>query len=288
MAGSITLIGDLGMVAYHERDDQVAYDLLEESLRLSRQHGLKDRVAEALNRLGDLARLAGDGKGARKRYEESLTIWRELHGNPGIASALHKLGQVSRVYGDLVVAHERFTESLTLQRDSGNRQGVAECLAGLAGVSLDAGELELAARLLGASAAALEAIGAPLAPADQVVVAADIASGRLRLGEAAWEVAWSEGQTVPLAQLVEEALASSPPATSPRSGNSSQTALLSRREQEVAALVARGLTNRVIAENLTIGERTVETHVSHILAKLDFTSRAQIVAWANQQKPTTD
>ena len=288
MAGSITLIGDLGMVAYHERDDQLAHDLLEESLRLSRQHGLKDRVAEALNRLGDLARLAGDGKGARKRYEESLTIWRELHGNPGIASALHKLGQVSRVYGDLVVAHERFTESLTLQRDSGNRQGVAECLAGLAGVSLDAGELELAARLLGASAAALEAIGAPLAPADQVVVAADIASGRLRLGEAAWEVAWSEGQTVPLAQLVEETLTSSPPVTSPRSGNSSQTALLSRREQEVAALVARGLTNRAIAENLTIGERTVETHVSHILAKLDFTSRAQIVAWANQQEPTTD
>jgi predicted ATPase/DNA-binding CsgD family transcriptional regulator len=288
VAGSITLIGDLGMVAYHERDDRRARDLLEESLRLSRQRGLKDRVAEGLNRLGDLARLAGDGKGARKRHEESLAIWRELHGDPGIASALHKLGQVSRIHGDLVGAHERFTESLALQRDSGNRQGIAECLAGLAGVALDAGEPQRAAHLLGASAAALEAIGAPLAPADQVMVTADVASGRIRLGETAWETAWTEGQTVPLAQLVEEALASSPPVTSPRSGNSGQATPLSRREQEVAALVARGLTNRAIAESLVIGERTVETHISHILAKLGFTSRAQIVAWANQRESATD
>jgi DNA-binding NarL/FixJ family response regulator len=57
-------------------------------------------------------------------------------------------------------------------------------------------------------------------------------------------------------------------------------ALLSRREREVAALVARGLTNREIARALVLSERTAENHVQHILTKLGFGSRAQIAAWA--------
>jgi DNA-binding CsgD family transcriptional regulator len=56
--------------------------------------------------------------------------------------------------------------------------------------------------------------------------------------------------------------------------------LLSRREREVAALVARGLTNREIARNLFLSERTAENHVQHILTKLGFGTRAQIAAWA--------
>ena len=55
---------------------------------------------------------------------------------------------------------------------------------------------------------------------------------------------------------------------------------LSRREREVAALVARGLTNREIARSLFLSERTAENHVQHILTKLGFGSRAQIAAWA--------
>ncbi|MFI5275984.1 MAG: tetratricopeptide repeat protein [Ktedonobacterales bacterium] len=280
---SATLTGDLGMVAYHERDDLRARALFEESLTLSRQLRLTDRVAEALNRLGDLARLDGDGQGARKRYEESLALWQELHGAPGIASALHKLGQVSRGQGDLMAAYTRFIASLTQQHDLGNRQGIAECFAGLAGVALDSGEAERAARLLGASAALLETIGAPLSPVDQVIVAADIASGRIQLGEAAWEMAWAEGEQWLLEQAVDEALRTTHPGAPPSEVGHDPSALLSRREREVAALVARGLANRAIAEQLIIGERTVETHVSHILAKLGFTSRAQIVAWASQR-----
>jgi non-specific serine/threonine protein kinase len=55
---------------------------------------------------------------------------------------------------------------------------------------------------------------------------------------------------------------------------------LSRRECEVATLIARGLTNRAIAEQLVIAERTAETHVSNILSKLGLDTRAQIAAWA--------
>lgn len=62
-----------------------------------------------------------------------------------------------------------------------------------------------------------------------------------------------------------------------------QTAL-SDREWEVAMLVARGLSNRQIAAQLIVSERTVDTHVSHILRKLSLASRAQIAAWAVQHR----
>jgi DNA-binding CsgD family transcriptional regulator len=66
-------------------------------------------------------------------------------------------------------------------------------------------------------------------------------------------------------------------------GDPSRTGVLSAREDEVARLVADGLTNREIGQRLFISERTAQNHVQHILAKLDFTSRAQIAAWVTAQ-----
>jgi DNA-binding CsgD family transcriptional regulator len=54
---------------------------------------------------------------------------------------------------------------------------------------------------------------------------------------------------------------------------------LTLREREVAALVAEGRTNQQIADQLIFTESTARKHVEHILAKLGFSSRAQIVAW---------
>ncbi|HEU0000735.1 MAG TPA: AAA family ATPase [Ktedonobacteraceae bacterium] len=62
---------------------------------------------------------------------------------------------------------------------------------------------------------------------------------------------------------------------------------LSAREREVAALVARGKSNREIATALVVSERTAEAHVSNILGKLGFTTRAQIAAWAVEKGLTT-
>jgi len=60
---------------------------------------------------------------------------------------------------------------------------------------------------------------------------------------------------------------------------------LSRREREVAKLVAEGLTNRQIAKRLFIAERTAEGHVEQIRNKLGFTSRSQIAAWVASSPP---
>lgn len=60
---------------------------------------------------------------------------------------------------------------------------------------------------------------------------------------------------------------------------------LTQRERQVANLVARGCSNRQIALELVVSERTVDTHVSHILHKLELTSRAQIAAWVVERQP---
>src|SRR5258707_7837475 len=64
------------------------------------------------------------------------------------------------------------------------------------------------------------------------------------------------------------------------------TITLSRREQEVAALVAAGLSNRQIAQRLFIAARTAEYHVEQIRTKLAYRSRVQIAGWVRDQKPS--
>lgn len=61
---------------------------------------------------------------------------------------------------------------------------------------------------------------------------------------------------------------------------------LTPRENEIAVLVARGRTNRQIADELVISKQTADRHVSNILGKLDFTSRAQLAAWVVERGNT--
>jgi DNA-binding CsgD family transcriptional regulator/Flp pilus assembly protein TadD len=58
---------------------------------------------------------------------------------------------------------------------------------------------------------------------------------------------------------------------------------LTAKERQVAALIAQGKSNKEIAQVLVVSHRTVETHVSNILAKLYLSSRAQIAVWAAEQ-----
>jgi DNA-binding NarL/FixJ family response regulator len=62
-------------------------------------------------------------------------------------------------------------------------------------------------------------------------------------------------------------------------GSAGVPSALTPREREVAAMIARGLTNRGIADELVISQATVARHVANILTKLGFSSRAQVAAW---------
>jgi DNA-binding NarL/FixJ family response regulator len=69
-------------------------------------------------------------------------------------------------------------------------------------------------------------------------------------------------------------------ATSTPPGSHRPTNRLTRRERDVATLVARGLTDRQIAEELVITEGTVGVHLNNIFTKLDLHARAQLAVWA--------
>jgi non-specific serine/threonine protein kinase len=160
-------------------------------------------------------------------------------------------------------------------------------LGGLARAVCPRGEYGRAARLFGAAEAFEETLGGGSAEwwADQTEDDRRVASARAGLGEAAFGAAWSEGRSMTLEQAVEYALASAGAVPGPIARKEPVTRdraadPLTAREREVAAFVARGLTNRQIAEQLVIAERTAETHVQNIFNKLGFTSRAQVAAWA--------
>jgi DNA-binding NarL/FixJ family response regulator len=111
-----------------------------------------------------------------------------------------------------------------------------------------------------------------------------------QLGDEAFNRAWAAGQDLSLELAIELALtpghltvAGSPTADSTPQPLAGERSPLTRRENEVAVLVGSGLTNRQIAEHLVVSERTVATHIGHILEKLGFSSRLQIGLWAAQQ-----
>jgi tetratricopeptide (TPR) repeat protein/DNA-binding CsgD family transcriptional regulator len=74
-----------------------------------------------------------------------------------------------------------------------------------------------------------------------------------------------------------------PVPVSPRQIEKDKFGGLTAREREVAALIAQGQSNREIAETLVVSERTVESHVTNILAKLNFSSRSSIAVWAAER-----
>ncbi len=74
-----------------------------------------------------------------------------------------------------------------------------------------------------------------------------------------------------------------PPTTPPHRDRGNRSATLTRREEEVAALVARGLTNRQAALELSISEHTAATHIRRILKKLGLHSRSQLATWITER-----
>ena len=66
-------------------------------------------------------------------------------------------------------------------------------------------------------------------------------------------------------------------------GEAASVTTLTKREREIALLVASGLSNRDIATRLFISKRTVDAHVEHIFAKLEISSRVKLTMWLQSQ-----
>jgi ATP/maltotriose-dependent transcriptional regulator MalT len=183
-------------------------------------------------------------------------------------------------------AKQALHEGLRIAAQFGHIQGAAMQIELLAWVLQANGEHERAAETLGVADCVWPYVGAKallnsdlwIRPHDECVRAL-----RLALGEHRFTAAFHRGGGAAhdFDQAVKLVLSESPEVTP--SPPLSQ-ALLSRREQQVAELVAEGLTNKEIASRLVISQRTAETHVVHVLTKLGFTSRTQIATWVVEQR----
>ena len=107
-----------------------------------------------------------------------------------------------------------------------------------------------------------------------------MAAARRRLGAAEWDAEWAAGRLLSRQQAVDVALAGDSNVAVPLATAPEQGPALSRREREVTALIARGLSNREISAALVITEKTVGSHVEHIMTKLGLRSRTRVAVWA--------
>ena len=148
-------------------------------------------------------------------------------------------------------------------------------MAGL--LDIAAGDAARGVTLLAACAPPAGPIGTVHVPELRVEAPAFLARARAALGDAAYAAAWARGRRLTLQEAADLALAETTPRPAARRP---APGALSPRETQVAALVARGLTNREIAAALLVTEHTAMRHVEHILGKLGLRSRTQVAAWA--------
>jgi predicted ATPase/DNA-binding CsgD family transcriptional regulator/Tfp pilus assembly protein PilF len=286
----VRVLTSLGILAISRGEHARAVARFEEGLSLARKAEDVRGVMVSLNNLGHAMLLSGDPERATALFEESLAGDREVGEAQGIARSLINLGLAALALGD----HERATglllESLTLQRKAENKLIMVECLEVMAGVAGERGQAQRAARLWGAAQAFREDMGAPLPGDELALLEPYLSTARSLVEEKAWEAARTEGRTMTHERAVEYALSEEEPephvisAPKWRPPVGAQPDALTSREEEVAALVAQGMSNRQIAKELFLSERTVENHVSKILRKLDLTSRTQVASWETEQQ----
>jgi DNA-binding CsgD family transcriptional regulator len=248
-----------------------------------------------LANLGLIALFGGDLVTARTLFEEGLALKRQVGDAGGVVFSLTCLGLVACYARDLDAARAHLAEGLAVWCDTEDRTGLPLLLDCFALLAITRGQPDRALRLAGAAAAQHEAIGAPLPPILRAQLEQWLAPARQALGDAA-AVAWGEGRALSLDEITTYALAESEapqpegaaPATAAQraeaaegpTGRRTLPGGLSEREAEVLRLVAEGKTNREIAADLILSEKTVARHLSNIFNKLGVSSRAAATAFA--------
>jgi DNA-binding CsgD family transcriptional regulator len=165
-----------------------------------------------------------------------------------------------------------------------DKQHIPDSLEVMAGAAGAQGLAQRAGRLWGAAEAMREHFGVPLQPEDRKLLDPYLATARSSLGEVAWQRILAEGRAMTPEQAIEYSLSAEEPGLLPQvarrsAGSSAKLGHLTRREEEVAILVSRGLTNRQIASELFISGHMVATHIGEILKRLALSSRSRLSAW---------
>lgn len=229
-----------------QRKDAAAEELIEACMRFCRTHGAQ--------------------------WSESYALW---------LKAVH-LWQG----GDANTAMQLVRESIRLRLPVNDQTGLAFCIEAMAWCEAAGLRWRRAATLHGAAYSVWKHSGATSTDAAMHRFASEDVERQIKemLGEAAYRTAYQEGARCSPEDAVALALLERP-RTEKTSGNGKKAlGVLTPRQGEIAALVAKGMSNKELAAALVISTRTAESHVEHILAKLGFTSRAQIAAWVSDRQ----
>jgi predicted ATPase/DNA-binding CsgD family transcriptional regulator len=295
MAGALDNLGnlatDLGNFAQ-------ARSYFEESLELQRPLGASGYIT-TLEYFSKLALHEGNLVQARALSDEvrvlsekaGMTLtWQYLW-------SLANLGDIELLEGNIVQAKEVFRLAIQQFQKANRLDGVIYIIEELASLNLNQNQPERAARLFAWANAMREKISDRRPPVEQITVDRDLAVMHAKLDDAAFAKFSAEGCVMteedvitlalePVEEIPEIKLLPAMESTSPAFLPSQREAAkqkyggLTSREREVAAQIAQGKSNQAIAAELFVGLKTVEAHVTRILSKLGFTSRAQIAGWA--------
>ncbi len=234
------------------------------------------RLTYALVAMAVVAAVCGDEGRAVALHEEVLEIT-EAHGESAIREYSLLALALSRWSGDPDGATDLLVQGLRLGRIVEDPIGCSSCIEVLAWIAAAGGEYRRAAVLMGAAHARSHDVGNPTVLVPNVQVHHEEAEKRTRdaLADSVFESSWLQGQSMTWDDAFGYALGEQQTPLRP----AAETVVLTKREQQVAELVAQGLTNKAIAAKLVIAQRTAQGHVERVLAKLGFNSRAQIAAW---------
>ena len=258
-------------IAWTATDIQEAVPTFTESLTLARQRGPRWTVYFCLYCMGEAARLVGDQDRADVLLSESLSLSSAAPDRWGAFHALYGLAFLNLEREDFALATAQAQQSLTLCVELGDTRGSTYALEALACIAAAENHVRHAARLFGAAAVLREPVGDFASATLQAARERALAGIRAQLGDREFAATSAEGRRLTFDQAVAAARSVELVEKEP-SG-------LSAREREVAQFVARGLSNRDIAESLVLTERTVESHLTHIFTKLELRSRSQLTAW---------
>nr|MBA2468670.1 tetratricopeptide repeat protein [Chloroflexia bacterium] len=216
--------------------------------------------------------------------------------------AIKGLGDVARARGEPERALGHFQSALRYAREVRDGRRIAACLGAIAGALSAMGHYEVAARLFGASEAHHERIAFPFVTATfafqralglpepwasmhpecevadalrRTLLERTAALRAVTLNAELASAWWAEGRVLTLDEAVALALAAEPISPPIKAAGG-----LSARELEVLRLLAEGASNRAIADSLSLSERTVERHVTHILTKLGCETRTAAAIWS--------
>ncbi len=276
----------IGEAAYERGDLDEAEVSFAQGLERFRDIGDPEGMAVALVGIGWLARARGEAAEAAEAFRAVLALFGDRSPRPQSIRALLGLGAVALDRGDLEGAAERWGDALRHAQSRGDALLLATVLERLAHLAAAAERRPLPARLLAAGAALRAQIGAPTPPVEArehsrltSALSASPEEAKIASADDAARPLAVAGAT---AAMLDEAAAVAAAIIGPAEefADLATERLLSTRERDVLRLLTEGRTDREIAEALSLSYRTVTTHVTAILTKLDVDSRTAAAVFA--------